>query len=76
MLKTRKHDIFKLYYWHNAILVGKYRLQQLEATHAMKKRRDTDGKFSEEATAADCAALGDGRHNARDCGRVRRCDQG
>lgn len=37
MLKTnvRKYDIFKLYYWHNATLVGKYRLPQLEATQAL-----------------------------------------
>lgn len=32
MLKTnvRKYDIFKLYYWHGATLIGKYRLPQLE----------------------------------------------
>lgn len=32
MLKTnvRKYDIFKLYYWHGATLVGRYRLPQLE----------------------------------------------
>lgn len=37
MLKTnnRKYDIFKLYYWHSAILVGKYRLPQLEPTQAI-----------------------------------------
>ncbi|MDO4650839.1 MAG: DUF4417 domain-containing protein, partial [Eubacteriales bacterium] len=37
MLKTnvRKYDIFKLYYWHDANLVGKYRLPQLEATQAL-----------------------------------------
>ena len=37
MLKTNvgKYDIFKLYYWHNATLVGKYRLPQLEATQAL-----------------------------------------
>ena len=34
MIKTgiRKYDIFKLYYWHGATLVGKYRLPQLEPT--------------------------------------------
>ncbi len=34
MLKTnlRKYDNFKLYYWHNATLVGKYKLPQLEPT--------------------------------------------
>ena len=32
MLKTnvRKYDIFRLYYWHDATLVGKYRLPQLK----------------------------------------------
>ena len=37
MLKTnvRKYDIFKLYYWHDAELVGKYRLPQLAPTQAI-----------------------------------------
>ncbi len=37
ILKTnvRKYDIFKLYYWHDATLVGKYRLPQLEPTQAV-----------------------------------------
>jgi hypothetical protein len=37
MLKTniRKYDIFKLYYWHNATLIGKYRLPQLKSTQAI-----------------------------------------
>lgn len=37
MLKTnvRKYDIFKLYYWHGATLVGKYKLPQLAPTQAM-----------------------------------------
>lgn len=37
MLKTniRKYDVFKLYYWHNATLVGMYRLPQLEPTQAI-----------------------------------------
>ena len=37
MLKTgiRKYDIFKLYYFHNATLVGKYKLPQLKATQAI-----------------------------------------
>lgn len=37
MLKTgvRKYDIFKLYYWHGATLVGKYRLPQIEPTQAV-----------------------------------------
>lgn len=37
MLKTnvRKYDIFKLYYWHGATLVGKYCLPQLEPTQAL-----------------------------------------
>ena len=34
MLKTgvRKYDIFKMYYWHGATLVGKYRMPQLKPT--------------------------------------------
>lgn len=34
MLKTfkRKYDIFKLYYWHGATLVGRYKLPQLKPT--------------------------------------------
>lgn len=34
MMRTnnRKYDIFKLYYWHNAMLVGKYKLPQLQPT--------------------------------------------
>jgi hypothetical protein len=34
MLKTgkRKYDIFKMYYWHDAKLIGKYRLPELEPT--------------------------------------------
>ena len=37
MLKTnsRKYDNFKLYYWHDATLAGKYRLPQLEPTQAV-----------------------------------------
>ena len=37
MLKTniRKYDIFKLYYWHGATLVGKYKLPQLDPTQAV-----------------------------------------
>lgn len=37
MLKTnvRKYDIFKLYYWHGATLVGKYKLPQLAPTQAV-----------------------------------------
>ncbi len=37
MLKTgiREYDIFKLYYHHNATLVGKYKLPQLRATQAI-----------------------------------------
>lgn len=37
MLKTgiRKYDNFKMYYWHNATLVGKYRLPQLKPTQAI-----------------------------------------
>lgn len=37
MLKTnvRKYDIFKLYYWHGATLVGKYRLPQIKATQSL-----------------------------------------
>ncbi|MBR3628759.1 MAG: DUF4417 domain-containing protein [Elusimicrobia bacterium] len=31
-LNLRKYDIFKLYYWHNATLVGKYKLPKLEPT--------------------------------------------
>lgn len=40
MLKTndRKYDNFKLYYWHNATLVGKYRLPQLEPTQAVPNK--------------------------------------
>ena len=34
-LNNRKYDIFKLYYWHNATLVGKYRLPQLEPTQSI-----------------------------------------
>ena len=39
MLKTnnRKYDIFKLYYWHGAKLVGKYRLPQLEPNQFIPK---------------------------------------
>ena len=34
MLKTgiRKIDHFKLYYWHDAILIGKYKLPKLKPT--------------------------------------------
>ena len=37
MLKTgvRKYDVFKTYYWHDAALVGKYRLPQLKATQSI-----------------------------------------
>ena len=37
MLKTyvRKYDIFKLYYWHGATLVGKYRMPQLKPTQSI-----------------------------------------
>lgn len=37
MLKTniRKIDNFKTYYWHDATLVGKYKLPQLNATRAI-----------------------------------------
>lgn len=37
MLKTgvRKYDIFKTYYWHDATLIGKYRLPQLKATQSI-----------------------------------------
>ncbi len=37
MLKTnlRKYDIFKLYYWHDATLVGKYKLPKLEPTQVV-----------------------------------------
>ncbi|MDO4555101.1 MAG: DUF4417 domain-containing protein [Lachnospiraceae bacterium] len=37
MLKTniRKYDIFKLYYWHGATLVGKYKLPQVAPTQAI-----------------------------------------
>ncbi len=37
MLKTgiRKYDIFKMYYWHGATLVGKYRLPQLNPTQSI-----------------------------------------
>jgi hypothetical protein len=37
MLKTdvRKYDIFKLYYWHDATLVGQYKLPQLAPTQAI-----------------------------------------
>lgn len=40
MLKTkiRKYDIFKLYYWHDATLVGKYRLPQLAPTQAIPSK--------------------------------------
>ncbi len=31
-LNDRKYDVFKLYYWHDATLVGKYRLPQLKPT--------------------------------------------
>lgn len=37
MLKTniRKYDTFKLYYWHDAILVGKYKFPQITLTQAI-----------------------------------------
>ena len=37
MLKTgkAKYDIFRTYYWHNAELVGNYKMPQLEATQAI-----------------------------------------
>ncbi len=37
MLKTniRKYDIFKVYFWHDATLIGKYRLPQLKPTQAI-----------------------------------------
>lgn len=37
MLKTgvRKYDIFKMYYWHDATLVGKYRMPQLQPTQSI-----------------------------------------
>lgn len=40
MLKTniRKYDNFKLYYWHGATLVGKYRLPQLAPTQAIPSK--------------------------------------
>jgi hypothetical protein len=40
MLKTnvRKYDNFKLYYWHDATLVGKYRLPQLAPTQAIPSK--------------------------------------
>ena len=40
MVKTnvRKYDNFKLYYWHGATLVGKYRLPQLESTQAIPSK--------------------------------------
>ena len=36
MLKTgkAKYDIFRTYYWHNAELVGKYKMPQLDANQA------------------------------------------
>jgi len=39
MLKTniRKYDIFKLYYWHGATLVGKYKLPQLKENQFIPK---------------------------------------
>ena len=39
MLKTnvRKYDIFKLYYWHGATLVGKYKLPQLKENKFIPK---------------------------------------
>ena len=40
ILKTnvRKYDNFKLYYWHGATLVGKYRLPQLAPTQAIPSK--------------------------------------
>lgn len=40
MLKTnvRKYDNFKLFYWHGATLVGKYRLPQLAPTQAIPSK--------------------------------------
>ena len=37
MLKmgVRKYDIFKMYYWHGATLVGKYRMPQLKPTQSI-----------------------------------------
>lgn len=37
MLKTgvRKYDVFRTYYWHDATLVGKYRMPQLKATQSI-----------------------------------------
>lgn len=39
MIKTgiKKYDIFKLYYWHGATLVGKYKLPQLKPTKFIPK---------------------------------------
>lgn len=39
MLRTgkRKIDFFKMYYWHDATLVGKYRLPQLKATQSIPR---------------------------------------
>jgi hypothetical protein len=40
MLKTniRKYDVFKLYYWHGATLVGSYKLPQLAPTQAIPSK--------------------------------------
>lgn len=37
MLKTnvRKYDNFKMYYWHGATLVGKYKMPQLKPTQSI-----------------------------------------
>lgn len=37
MLKTgvRKYDVFRTYYWHDATLVGKYRMPQLKETQSI-----------------------------------------
>lgn len=37
MIRTdiRKYDVYRTYYWHDATLVGKYRLPQLKATQSI-----------------------------------------
>jgi hypothetical protein len=37
MLKTniKKYDVFKMYYWHGATLIGKYRMPQLKPTQSI-----------------------------------------
>lgn len=34
-INVRKYDIFKLYYWHDATLIGKYRLPKLAPTQVL-----------------------------------------